>query len=116
MVAGRDGGDGVADGGLSQVASYVGKRVRGILCMEEGVSTEHDKWRSQVAPYLTGNGIELATGGSPIVPHSIQFELTEESYRHYNGGQSIRGVVHWRDDKAIWVLPFKDGVLDYVAA
>lgn len=79
-------------------------------------ATEHDKWRHLVAPYLKGNGIELATGGDPIVPTSIQFELSEASYAHYNSNQPIRGVVQWRQDDAIFKLPFKDGVLDYVAS
>lgn len=78
--------------------------------------TEHSKWRHLVIPYLKGNGIELATGGDPIVPTSIQFELTEEKYAYYNNNEPIRGPVHWRQDDAIWHLPFKDGVLDYVAA
>jgi SAM-dependent methyltransferase len=78
--------------------------------------TEHDKWRHIVDPYLVGNGCELATGGDPIVPHSIQFELTEKTYAHYNNYQPIRGPVHWRQDDAIFNLPFKDGVLDYVAS
>jgi SAM-dependent methyltransferase len=80
------------------------------------MSTEHSKWRPIVAPYLIGNGIELATGGDPIVPTSIQFELSQASYAYYNSNQPIRGPVQWRDDKAIFALPFKDGVLDYVAS
>lgn len=76
--------------------------------------TEHDKWRHIVAPYLKGNGIELATGGDSICPTSIAFELSELSYERYNNGQLIRGIVHWRDDHAIENLPFKDGVLDYL--
>lgn len=80
------------------------------------MSTEHSKWRPVVAPYLVGNGIELATGGDPIVPTSIQFELSEASYAHYNSNQPIRGAVQWRDDNAIFDLPFRDGTLDYVAS
>lgn len=80
------------------------------------MSTEHDKWRGLVAPYLVGNGIELATGGDPIVPSSIQFELSAPSYAYYNSNQPLRGVVHWRDDNAIFNLPFRNGVLDYVAS
>jgi SAM-dependent methyltransferase len=76
--------------------------------------TEHDKWRHIVAPELWGNGIELATGGDPLRPTSIQFELTEKTYAHYNNNQPLRGLVHWRQDDAIFYLPFKDGVLDYV--
>jgi SAM-dependent methyltransferase len=77
---------------------------------------ESDKWGHLARRYLRGNGIELATGGSPIVPTSIQFELSEEAYARYNSNQPLRGPVHWRDDKAIFNLPFKDGVLDYVAS
>jgi SAM-dependent methyltransferase len=50
------------------------------------------------------------------VPTSIQFELTPVTYAHYNSNQPLRGVVHWRSDDAIFKLPFKDGVLDYVAS
>lgn len=77
---------------------------------------ESDKWKHLVAPYLRGNGIELATGGSPIVPTSIQFELSPLSYAKYNSMQPLRGPVQWRSDTAIFRLPFKDGVLDYVAS
>lgn len=77
---------------------------------------ESDKWKHIVAPYLKGNGIELATGGSPIVPTSIQFELSPLSYMKYNSNQPLRGVVHWRSDNAIFNLPFRDKTLDYVAS
>lgn len=80
------------------------------------MSTEHSKWRHLVAPYLTGNGAELATGGDPIVPWSIQFELPAKEYAHYNSNQPLRGEVQWRSTGAIFHLPFKDGVLDYLAA
>jgi hypothetical protein len=82
----------------------------------EAYASESSKWRHIAAPYLRGNGIELATGGDPIVPTSIQFELTPTSYATYNSGQPLRGVVHWRSDTAVFNLPFKDGVLDYVAS
>jgi SAM-dependent methyltransferase len=78
--------------------------------------SENAKWGHLAASYLKGNGIELATGGSPIVPTSIQFELSEASYRRYNSGQPLRGPVQWRSDRAIFNLPFLDGVLDYVAS
>ncbi len=80
------------------------------------MSTEHTKWRSLVAPYLQGNGAELATGGDPIVPGSIQFELPARDYAIYNSNQPLRGPVQWRSADAIWHLPFKDGVLDYLAS
>lgn len=79
-------------------------------------ASEVSKWRPLAARYLRGNGIELATGGDPILPTSIQFELSVASYAKYNNGQAPRGVLHWRSDTAIFNLPFKDGVLDYVAS
>ncbi len=76
--------------------------------------SEASKWRHLVAPYLTGNGVEIATGGDPMVPHAIQIELSEASYAHYNSGQPLRGPVQWRDDNAITNLPFKDNTLDFL--
>lgn len=78
--------------------------------------TEHVKWRHIVAPYLTGNGIELATQGDPIAPHSIQFELLENDFAIYNSGHALYGPVQWRSNNAIYNLPFKDHTLDYVAS
>lgn len=78
--------------------------------------TECAKWRHLVLPYVQGNGIELATGGDPINPNSIQFELPAAEYAHYNSNQPLRGPVQWRSVDAIFHLPFKDATLDYVAS
>lgn len=75
---------------------------------------ENAKWGHLVARYLVGNGIELATGGAPVVQTSIQFELPAAEYAKYNSNQPLRGPVQWRSMEAIRNLPFKDGVLDYV--
>lgn len=83
---------------------------------KQAYTAESQKWGHLVAPYMKGNGIELATGGAPIVPTSIQFELSPASYARYNSGQPLRGPVQWRSDNAIFNLPFKDEVLDYVAS
>ena len=84
--------------------------------MSKAYKSETSKWRHLAAPYLKGNGIELAPGGDPIVPTSIQFELPEAEYAYYNSNQPLRGLVHWRSTDAIFNLPFKDGVLSYVAS
>jgi SAM-dependent methyltransferase len=79
-------------------------------------SSEPAKWRHLVAPYVKGNVVELASGGDPVVPNCIQIELTEASYAKYNGGQPLRGPVQWRDDKAIFNLPFRDGTVGTIIA
>lgn len=78
--------------------------------------SEAAKWRHIVAPYCVGNGVEIATGGDPIVPHAIQIELPEKEYAYYNSNQPLRGVVHYRSTTAALDLPFKDKTLDWVAS
>lgn len=78
--------------------------------------SESSKWKHLVTPYCQGNGIELATGGDPITPTSIQFELPQKEYAVYNSNQPLRGIVHWRSTDAILNLPFNNGVLDYLAS
>lgn len=74
--------------------------------------SETSKWRHLITPYIRGNVVELASGGDPVVPYALQVELSPESYATYNSNQPLRGPVQWRDDKAIFNLPFKNGVVD----
>lgn len=62
-------------------------------------------------PYLEGNGIDLGSGGWPVVPWAIQIELPPEEFRRYNS-RELPETVEWRGD--IFALPFKDKVLDFV--
>lgn len=73
--------------------------------------SETNKYRHLVHQYCIGNGADIASGGDPVVPHAIQFELPEEEYAKYGGRPSK--LIQWRgaplDD-----LPFKDNVLDFL--
>jgi len=72
---------------------------------------EIDKHRDKVAPYCTGNGVDIGSQGFPVVPHAIQIELPEGEFARYTSGSKPGSVIQWRGDGR--VLPFKDGVLDF---
>jgi SAM-dependent methyltransferase len=78
--------------------------------------TEIAKVRHLCAHYCTGNGIDIGTGGDPIVPHAIQVELSLPTYLYYNSNQPPRSPIQWHGDDAALNLPFKDSVLDWVAS
>ena len=79
--------------------------------------SETSKYRSLVAPYcfirnpdpirfplpwfsdmVPGVGIDLASGGDPIVPWSFQLELPHDRYAYYNSNQPVRGPIQLRGD------------------
>lgn len=68
-------------------------------------SSETAKSRHITARYCTGNGVDLGSGGEPVVPHAIQFDLGRTG--HLNGG-----IIQWVGLAAH--LPFKNDVLDFV--
>jgi SAM-dependent methyltransferase len=74
-------------------------------------NSETSKHRHLAAPYCAGNGVDLGSAGDPIVPTAIQFDLPEGTYGEVLGTQY---PIQWRGDAT--QLPFKDGVLDYVAS
>lgn len=82
--------------------------------MSETYASETSKYRTLTVPYCKGNGLDLASGGDPVVPHAISIELDEPTYAYYNSNQPARGPLHYRDNNAIWNLPFKDNTLDFV--
>lgn len=78
------------------------------------MSSETEKYRSLTIPFCQGNGIDIGSGGDPVVPWAIQVELSDKTYARYNSNQSPRGPLQYRDDNAFVNLPFKDGTLDFV--
>lgn len=74
--------------------------------------SESSKYLNVMMPYLNGNGVDLASGGWPVVEHAIQVELPKEEFSKYTGGRKPACPIHWQGD--IRSLPFKDGVLDFV--
>lgn len=76
------------------------------------LTSESSKYLYLTTPYLVGNGVDLGSGGWPVVPWAIQIEQPEEAFRHYTNGRSVPSGVEWMGD--IMDLPFKDGTLDWV--
>lgn len=74
--------------------------------------SESSKYLHLTTPYLIGNGIDLGSGGWPVVPWAIQIEQPADNFAHYTNGRPIPNDVEWLGD--IFNLPFKDGVLDFV--
>lgn len=73
--------------------------------------SESAKYRHLVHAYLTGNGVDIASGGWPIVPHAIQIELPQEKFKWYNQ-RDLPADIEWKGDARD--LPFKDKTLDFV--
>jgi len=59
--------------------------------------------RALTVPFCQGFGVDLGSGGDPVVPFAIQIDRNPRA----------RHLVHLFGD-ATKDLPFKDGVLDYV--
>lgn len=73
--------------------------------------SESSKYKHIVQAYCTGNGVDIASGGWPVVPHAIQVELPPEKFKWYNQ-RELPTDIEWKGDAA--VLPFKDFTLDFV--
>lgn len=71
--------------------------------------SETEKHRALVIGYCKGNGLDLGSGGDPIVPTAIQVELPDAycpSFDHKYPPQLKGSAVN-----LVW---FRDGVFDYV--
>jgi SAM-dependent methyltransferase len=74
--------------------------------------SETAKYRHLTAHLCTGNGLDIGSGGDPVVPSAIQVELPPEQYAIYRSGDVHGAPIQWHGH--CWNLPFKDGVLDYI--
>lgn len=74
--------------------------------------SETSKHRDETIPYCQGNGIDIGSGGDPIVPWAVSFDLPRSEYLHYHSNDEPAHAIHWGGDAAS--LPFKDGVCDFV--
>lgn len=77
-----------------------------------GYPSESAKCLSLVLPYLTGNVIDIGSGGWPVIPRAIQIELAEKEYNAYTGSRAEDFPIQWRREGES--LPFKDGTVDTV--
>lgn len=74
--------------------------------------SETGKIRHLTVPYCHGNGVDIGSGGDPVVPWAIQVELSDGEYAYYNSGNKPAMPIQWRG--SCWTLPFKPGTLDFV--
>lgn len=74
--------------------------------------SEAAKYLCLTRKYLHGNGVDLASGGWPVVEHAIQVELPSQEFNSYTGGRRPEVPIQWHGD--LRELPFKDGTLDWV--
>lgn len=73
--------------------------------------SESSKYLALTVPYLVGNGVDIGSGGWPVVPWAIQIEQPSEQFKHYTNGRSVPADTEWLGD--ICNLPFKDNTLDF---
>ena len=76
-----------------------------------GMISETSKWRHLTGPYCKGNGVDIGSGGDPVVAWAIQVDLPDSDYAAYNQSQP-RFPIQWRGDCRD--LPFKNGTLDFI--
>lgn len=62
--------------------------------------------------YCQGNGVDIGSGGEPVVPWAIQVELFDIEARRQGTDWTLRMPIQWRT--SVVDLPFKNGVLDFV--
>lgn len=68
--------------------------------------SETSKFRHITAPYCTANGVDIGSGGDPVVPHAISVDLPDPYTRVGDA------PIQWRGNGLD--LPFKDGTLGWV--
>lgn len=74
--------------------------------------SETAKYRDLTVPFCHGNGVDIGSGGDPVVPWAISVDLPVDDFHRYNAGADGWGTIQWRG--AATELPFKDGTLDFV--
>jgi SAM-dependent methyltransferase len=73
--------------------------------------SETEKYRELTTPYCKGCGIDIASGGDPVVPWAWQFDLPVSEFSHYNSGKVLPCIpLRGRADK----LPVENFSLDFV--
>lgn len=73
--------------------------------------SETNKYLHLTRPYLKGNGVDIGSGGWPVVPNAIQIELPADKFAWYNQ-RPIPETIEWQGD--MFNLPFKDDTLDFI--
>jgi SAM-dependent methyltransferase len=74
--------------------------------------SETAKYRHLTVPYCNGNGVDIGSGGDPIVPWAISMDLPRKEFETYHSGHDPRHAIHYGGDAKN--LPFKDHTLDFL--
>lgn len=96
---------------MEAVEKFDPAQQRNLLFSIRTAYSESSKSRYLWEQYVTGNGVEIGSGGMPMAEHAIQCELSPETYAKYNAGQQQEFPAQWRSDNPS--LPFKDGTMDF---
>jgi SAM-dependent methyltransferase len=77
------------------------------------MSSETAKHRDQVAPWCVGNGVDLGSGGDPVVPWALSIDLPPAEAEAYTTTDHGVLPIQWRGDvrRLRW---FANGSLDFV--
>lgn len=74
--------------------------------------SETAKYRHLTTQHCKGNGVDIGSGGDPVVPWAINFDLPNDAFDKYHSGHPPRSHIQYGGDAAR--LPFKDATLDFV--
>ncbi len=74
--------------------------------------SETSKYQSLTQPFCVGCGLDVASGGYPVVPWAWQLDLPEDEYNYYNSNQPTRGPIQLRGKAD--ALPVASGTLDFL--
>lgn len=58
--------------------------------------SEIHRYRSLVAKYCEGPGLDIASQGDPVVPWAWSLELPEKEFAHYNSNHAPHGPIQLR--------------------
>lgn len=75
------------------------------------MTSETSKYRHLTEKYCQGCGVDIGSGGDPVVPHAISVDLPDSQFKTYNGNTETLHPIHIRGDA--FALPFMDGTLDF---
>ena len=78
----------------------------------ESLTSETAKYRHLTVPYCIGNGIDVGSGGNPVISSAISIELAKDAWQNYGSRPLIEIPGCWRGTGI--ELPFKNRTLDYV--
>jgi len=74
--------------------------------------SETAAYRTLTVEHCDGDGVDIGSGGDPVVHWAISLDLAPEAYAKYNADKPPAHPIHIHCDCRM--LPFKDETLDWV--